>query len=406
MKILKYAVFLFYFTPFLEVSAQIMKDYSANFPKTLVLEGAVLQQNRHLIKENDIYKKEALQNLLSKADKILKEKKVYSVMDKKQVPPSGDKHDYMSTGPYWWPDPTKSDGLPYIRKDGLRNPEYYEITDSQEMDKVEDDAEILALAYYFTKNEKYAQWASQVIKTWFLNSETRQNPNLNFGQAIPGKNTGRGIGIIETRALFRVIDAAILLQGSSSWSKKNHKALKKWFSEYLTWLTESPIGKDEADEHNNHGTHYSVQAIAYALFTNRTEIALAEIEIFKNRMESQLKADGSQPFELARTKSWDYVNMNLDGYFIVAQLAENYKVDLWQYETKEGKNIKKCVDWLVPYLKNEKKWDYEQIKKMEYGESVRILKIASQKYLNPDYDALAKAVDIKTYQSKINQLTF
>lgn len=405
MKILKYTVLLLFFNSFFCLSAQDSKAPTSNFPKTLVLEGTVLQRNHQLIIENDTEKKEALQHLISKADKILKAKKVYSVMNKKQVPPSGDKHDYMSTGPYWWPDPAKPDGLPYIRKDGLRNPEYFEITDSEEMDKVEDDAEILALAYYFTKNEKYAQWASKVIKTWFLNSETRQNPNLNFGQGIPGKNTGRGIGIIETRALFRVIDAAILLQDSNSWSKKDHETLKKWFSDYLTWLTDSPIGKDEADEHNNHGTHYSVQVIAYALFTNRTEIALAEIETFKNRMESQLKLDGSQPFELARTKSWDYVNMNLDGYFIVARLAENCKVDLWRYETKEGKNIKKCVDWLVPYLKKEKKWDHEQIKKIEYGESVRILKIASQKYSNPDYETLAKAVDIQIYKFEINQLT-
>jgi len=406
MKILKFTVLLLCFNSFLCLSAQNLKDPIINFPKTLVLEGTVLQRNRQLILESDTEKKEALQHLLSKADKILKAKKVYSVMNKKQVPPSGDKHDYMSTGPYWWPDTTKPDGLPYIRKDGLRNPEYFEITDSQEMDKVEDDAEILALAYYFTRNEKYAKWASKVIKTWFLNSETRQNPNLNFGQGIPGKNTGRGIGIIETRALFRVIDAAILIQDSKSWSKKNHKSLIKWFSDYLIWLTVSPIGQDEADEHNNHGTHYSVQVIAYALFTNRTEIALAEIETFKNRMESQLKLDGSQPFELARTKSWDYVNMNLDGYFIVAQLAENCNVDLWRHETKEGKNIKKCVDWLVPYLTNEKKWEYEQIKNIGYSESVRILRIASQKYSNPDYDSLAKAVDIKTYQSEINQLTF
>ena len=406
MKILKHTVLLLFFNSFLCLSAQDLKVPTSNFPTTLVLEGSVLQCNRQLIIENDTEKKEALQHLLSKANKILKAKKLYSVMDKKQVPPSGDKHDYMSTGPYWWPDPTKPDGLPYIRKDGLRNPEYFEITDSQGMDKVEDDAEILALAYYFTKNKKYAHWASRVIKTWFLNSETRQNPNLNFGQGIPGKNTGRGIGIIETRALFRVIDAAILIQDSNSWSKKNHKALKKWFSDYLTWLTESPIGKDEADEHNNHGTHYSVQVIAYALFTNRTEIALAEIETFKNRMESQIKLDGSQPFELARTKSWDYVNMNLYGYFIIAQLAENCKVDLWCYETKEGKNIKKSVDWLVPYLKKEKKWEYEQIKNIGYSEIVRLLKIASQKYSNPDYEALAKEVDIQVHKSEINQLSF
>ena len=386
--------------------AQEVNVSSNNSPKTLVLKGEALDRNYQLILANDIDKTKALKSLWNKADKILNEGKLYSVMNKKQVPPSGDKHDYMSTGPYWWPDPTKPDGLPYIRKDGLRNPTYYDISDTQEIDRMRDDTETLALAYYFTKEDKYAKYASKLIQTWFLDAATRQNPNLNFGQGIPGRNTGRGIGIIETRGLFRVIDAAILLQESNQWSKDNHLALQKWFSDYLNWLTTSPIGKDEADEHNNHGTHYSVQVIDYALFTGQAEIVASEIEVFKNRMESQLKPDGSQPFELERTKSWDYVNMNLDGYFLVAQLAENSTINLWQYETKEGKNIKKCLDWMVPYLKKEKKWEYEQIKNIGYIETIRLLKIASQKYSNPDYDALAKAIDIKTYQSELNQLTF
>jgi len=402
----KYIALLFTVVSLSSVLAQEVKVSSNNSPKTLVLKGEALDRNYQLILANDIDKTKALKSLLNKADKILNEGKLYSVMNKKQVPPSGDKHDYMSTGPYWWPDPTKPDGLPYIRKDGLRNPTYYDISDTEEIDRMKDDAETLSLAYYFTKEDKYAKFASKLIRAWFLDEATRQNPNLNFGQGIPGKNTGRGIGIIETRGLFRVIDAAILLQESGSWTKEDHLALQKWFSDYLVWLTQSPIGKDEADEHNNHGTHYSVQVIDYALFTGQADIVLAEIETFKNRIESQIKPNGSQPFELERTKSWDYVNMNLDGYFLVAQLAENSTINLWQYETKEGKNIKKCLDWMLPYLKNEKKWEFEQIKNIGYIETIRLLKIASQKYSKPDYDALAKALDIKTYQSEMNQLTF
>ena len=402
----KYIALLFTLLSLNSVLAQEIKDTPTDFPKTLVLKGEALKQNYQLISANDFEKNKALKTLLGKADKILKEAKLYSVMNKKQVPPSGDKHDYMSTGPYWWPDPTKPDGLPYIRKDGLRNPTYYDISDTQELDRMRADTEALALAYYFTKEDKYAKYASKLIQTWFLDVATRQNPNLNFGQGIPGKNTGRGIGIIETRGLFQVIDAAILLQESESWTKDKHQALQKWFSDYLVWLTQSPIGKDEANEHNNHGTHYSVQVIDYALFTGQPEIVASEIEIFKNRMESQIKADGSQPFELERTKSWDYVNMNLDGYFLVAQLAENSAVNLWQYETKQGITMKNCLDWMVPYLKNEKKWSYEQIKNIGYKETIRLLKIASQKYSDSEYDALAKAIDIKTYQSDMNQLTF
>jgi len=378
-----------------------------NSLKTIVLNGDLLAKNLKVITNNaDPSKKQALESLLKSADKIVKEGNLYSVMHKKQIPPSGDKHDYMSTGPYWWPDPSKPNGLPYIRRDGERNPEYFEITDSDEMDKVEDETETLALAYYFTKDERYAEFASKIIKTWFLDKETRQNPNLNFGQGIPGINTGRGIGLIETRELNRVIDAAILLQNSKSWSKENHEDLKKWFSDFLTWMIESPLGIDEADEHNNHGTYYDVQIISYALFTGQNDLAKKQIAVTKKRIESQLKPDGSQPFELERTTSWGYVNMNLMGFFHNARLAEHLNIDLWNYQTADGKNLQKCVDWMLPYLKKEKTWDYKQIKKIEYNETVNILKIAAKVYSNPAYDQLAKEIDEKNYHSDFGHLTF
>jgi hypothetical protein len=396
---------LFIFSIVNSSQAQNSNTKESSFPKTIAIDGHVLQKNLELITANDLYKVKALTSILKKADKLVADAKTYSVMDKKQLPPSGDKHDYMSTGPYWWPDPSKPDGLPYIRKDGQRNPTYYDITDSQEIDKVEDGVLTLALAYYFTKENKYADFASKLLKVWFLDAKTKQNPHLNFGQGIPGLNTGRGTGIIETRDLFRVCDAAILIQNTKNWNVKDHEELKKWFSEYLTWMLESPIGKDEADSNNNHGTFFSEQVIAFALFTNRLDVVSSEIEIFKNRMESQLKVDGSQPFELSRTKSWNYVNMNLYGYFLIAKLAENNNISLWNQQITEGKNMKNALDWIVPYLKNEKKWEYEQIQKMRYEETVLILKLAAIKYLNPEYDNLAKATDLKVYNSDIIQLT-
>ena len=405
-QILKNSVLLFLLFQINIVFAQENTEIISDVPKTLVIEGDALKRNYQLLSENDIDKKTALESLLNKVDKLVKEAKLYSVMDKKQVPPSGDKHDYMSTGPYWWPDPTKPDGLPYIKKDGQRNPEYYDITDSQELDKLEDNVLNLALAFYFTKDEKYAQFASKLIKTWFLDEATRQNPNLNFGQGIPGLNTGRGTGIIETRDVYRIIDAAILIQGTKNWTNQDHLALKKWFSEYLNWMIESPIGKDEADSKNNHGTFYSEQILNFALFTDNLEIAKNEINTFKIRMENQLKPDGSQPFELARTKSWNYVNMNLYGYFLIARLAENTNESLWNHQITEGKNLKNALNWIIPYLKKEKEWEYEQIQKIGFGETIKILKLAAKRYANPEYEKLAKTIDSKTYQSDYIQLTY
>ena len=374
--------------------------------QTLVLDSKALAKNRQLITENNPEKKAALKSLLNAADKIVKKGKFYSVMDKKKTPPSGDKHDYMSQAPYWWADSTKPNGLPYIRRDGEVNPEYHDITDAQEENNLEADVRTTALAYYFSKEERYAEHAAKLIKTWFLDKNTRQNPNLNFSQGIPGINTGRGIGIIETRGFYEIMDGAILLRGSKFWSDDDHIALKKWFSEYLTWLLESPIGKDEAAEHNNHGTYYDVQVVATALFVGKSDLAKTQLDTTKKRIESQLKPDGSQPHELARTKSWDYTNMNLLGFCILARLAENVATDLWYFETKDGKNIKNCVNWLMPYLKNEKKWTEKQIKKITYEQTILILKMATKAYFNPKYDDLAKAVDAAVYQSYFYQLAF
>ncbi|NJN33338.1 MAG: alginate lyase family protein [Saprospiraceae bacterium] len=258
----------------------------------------------------------------------------------------------------------------------------------------------------FTNDGKYAEHAANLLKTWFLNAQTKMNPNLNFGQGIPGINTGRGIGIIETRGLTEAIDAAILLRGSKSWSEDDHNAFKKWFSEYLTWLTDSPLGNDEAKAHNNHGTHYDAQVICFALFTGQNDLAKKQFEVTKGRIASQFLPDGSQPHELERTTSWNYTNMNLHGFFDLARLGEHFGIDLWHYQTADKKSIRQCLEWLVPFLKNEKKWTHQQIKKREFEVTVSMLKTAAVIYKNADYETLAKQIDPKVYAEPSFQLFY
>lgn len=339
--------------------------------------------------------KSKLGDLISKADKLVKAGKVYSVMNKEQVPPSGDKHDYMSQAPYWWADPSKPNGLPYIRRDGERNPELNKISDTNEMDALIEESEITSLAYFYSGDEKYAKHSANLIRTWFIDEKTRQNPNLNFGQGIPGINTGRGIGLIETRELYRIIDAAILLQNSKSWTAADHQALKKWFGDYLKWMQTSDIGKDESDEKNNHGTYYDVQIIAYSIFAGKPEIARKQIEVTKQRIKDQTEKDGSQPLELARTLSWNYTNMNLLGFFTIARLAENVQIDLWNYQTEDGKSIKKAFEWLLPFVKDEKAWAHQQIKPRTFGQTIKLFQIAAQKYNKTEYLELSKKLENK-----------
>jgi hypothetical protein len=241
--------------------------------------------------------------------------KVHAVTDKEFTPTSGTKHDYMSMGPYWWPNPAKSDGLPYIRKDGEVNPEIKKITDHTYLSELVKRCEYLALSYYFTKDEKYANKATQLLKVWFLDSATKMNPNLNFGQSIPGITEGRGIGIIETRSLADLTDWITLLSGSTAYTSEINKGMQNWYKDYLNWLQQSKNGIDEHNAENNHGTHYDVQAAAFAIFIGDMELAKNIINESKKRFAVQLAPDGKQPLELERTKAYGYSTMNLSGWF-------------------------------------------------------------------------------------------
>jgi len=358
-------------------------------PKTLVLDGAMLEKHRAEHAAAKSSRAGDIADLLKTADKILKAVKTYSVTKKSQTPPSGSKNDYMSQGPYWWPDPSKPNGLPYIRRDGERNPEINNIPDDNEYNDMLEDAEALALAYFFTRDEKYAKHGATILRTWFLDPKTRMNPNLNFGQGIPGISPGRGIGMIETRAMYRAIDAAILLQSSQSWPASDHVALKNWFREFLRWSIESPLGKDESDERNNHGTFYDVQVVTYAIFTDQIDLAKKQLGVTQSRIASQIEPDGSQPHELARTLSWGYVNMNAYGFTILARLGESEGVDLWHFRTKDGRGVREVLEWIVPYAAGEKEWTHKQIKPRAYDLTIPLLEIAALKYKKPEYSAIA-----------------
>jgi hypothetical protein len=351
---------------------------------TFLIKPQYLQNAKDKIQKGDKALLKALDDLKIRADKALKSGP-YSVTYKSKVPPSGDKHDYMSVGPYWWPDSTKVDGLPYIRKDGQVNPERFTIKDADYHGSLCRDVNLLGLAWYFTGDTKYSDHAAKLLKVWFLDKETRMNPNLNYGQAIPGVTDGRGIGIIDTHVLARLIDGLQLLKDSKSLSAADYKGIQDWYKAFLHWMRTSPIGLDEADEFNNHGTWYDVQTVSIALFTGQDDLAKQILEEqTKKRIASQLANDGSQPHELARTVSWNYSVMNLQGFFQLAALAENVGVDLWNYTTPDGKSIKAAFTWLLPFAEKKKPWTHKQIKPIHPEGFAALARIASQHY--PDLD--------------------
>ncbi|ANW95872.1 hypothetical protein AXE80_06075 [Wenyingzhuangia fucanilytica] len=299
--------------------------------------------------------------LLESANKALKEG-VFSVMQKTQTPHSGTKHDYISLGPYWWPDPTKPDGLPWIRKDGEVNPLTRKgNTDFETKRQMIHNTNVLSMAYFFSGKIQYANKALELLKVWFLNKETKMNPNLNFAQAIPGKNKGRGIGIIEFSNITDVITAIEILEMNKVMEVKTSQELRQWFSDYLHWLQTSENGIFEKKTKNNHGTHYDVQVASILLFLDRKEEVREVLESVKKRIAKQISSDGKQPHELARTKALSYSTMNLRGFTELAFIGTKVGVDLWNYRAENGASIINAYEFLKPYAKGFKTWDYKQI---------------------------------------------
>ena len=329
-------------------------------PRVFLMNAEKLEQIKKSIKSNDKQYQAAIASIESAAKKALGGG-TYSVVSKTAAPPSGDKHDYMSQAPYFWPDPTKKDGLPYIRKDGERNPEINKYPDHSNMDKMIGAVETLSLAYYFKGDESYAAKATELLRAWFLDPATKMNPNLQYAQAIPGVNTGRGIGLIETRGLTRVVDSVGLLEGSRPFSEKDKQGVLDWFSKFLSWMQESENGRDESASKNNHGTMYDVQTASFALLIGKRDLARSILETAKQkRIARQIEPDGRQPLELERTRGWSYSIMNLTGLMDLAQLGQDVDIDLWNFETKDGRSIRKALEFLYPFSIGEK-WKYQQL---------------------------------------------
>lgn len=328
-----------------------------------------LKENKRLLKGNSSTMVEALEELKQVADESMK-KPIRSVVEKINIPGIKDKHNYVSMGPYWWPDPSKPDGLPYIRKDGKTNPEVKKITDKAYFNELCGIIADLGLAYFYTEESRYSKNAVQRLKVWFLDSETRMNPNLDNGQYIPGRNTGRMEGVIDTRVLVSLIDGIQLLKSSPEWTSEVGKGINDWFTEFLNWLETNKLGVAASKATNNIGTAYYMQVVQINLFLGKAEPVrkYASNQIPK-LLDQQIDESGVQVHEVKRTNSWNYSILNLNYWFNMANMLEYVGYDLWNFKTNRGRSLNQAFENLLPYALKEKEWDDTQLRNVDLTNS-------------------------------------
>jgi len=378
---------------------------AARLPRVFILNPGSLLKAKQRIQSGDKQLLPALETLKSQADSALNAGP-YSVMEKQTPSPTGDKHDYYSLAIYWWPNPDTANHEPYIRRDGQVNPQIQEF-DGGRIAAMASSVYTLALAYYYTQDERYSERCALLLRTWFLNPETCMNPHLRFAQHIPGVvSEGNCSGLIDTVVLStNVVDSIGLISSSKNWTKTDQKGIEKWFSDYLNWLLQSKPGKEEAIQPNNHGAWYDAQIMAFALLTGRERLAASICRKHSTkRIESQIMPDGSQLAELMRTKAFDYSLYSLEAMFNIASMAEKVHVNLWQFKGNKGQSIRTALDYLTPYADSTRKWPYPQITGFHPESLFPFLRRAAIAYKEPKYEALIEKLPGTSEEHQANRI--
>lgn len=270
---------------------------------------------------------------------------------------AGGLHDFYSEGDYWWPNPDDPQG-PYIQRDGQSNPGNF-TAHRQAMVRFSQIIGTLASAYLLTKNEQYVKHAFTHLRAWFIAEQTYMNPSLLYAQAIKGRVTGRGIGIIDMIQMMEVAQGIRVMESARSVDKEELAKIKNWFAQYLTWVTTHQYGLDERDAKNNHGTCWVMQVAVFAKLTGNQAL----IEDCKTRFKTillpnQMEPDGSFPLELRRTKPYGYSLFNLDAMASICHILSDQQENLWEFSLPDGRKLRKAIEFMYPFVANKSSWTY------------------------------------------------
>lgn len=328
------------------------------------------------------------------ADKLL-DMPPATVLDQRQVAPSGNPHDYYSMARYWWPNPKTADHLPYIRKDGQNNPETLGLG-REALSTFQKQTEVLALAYFYTGEEAYADKCWQMLRAWYLDKKTYMTPHMAYSQVVLGRddNKGRHEGLLDTYSMLYVPDILHVLAPAKATKTADVEAIRRWFADYVHWMTTDPQGIAEDNAKNNHGTAYHVQVMVYAAFAGNDSLSKAYRDSFvERRILTQVQPDGSQPEELKRTRALGYSVFNLTHLLDYVDACYQSGYPLFEQDTLARERILAAIDFLAPYLgKPVESWPFLQINEWDKQQQnlCRLLRRAGRYFPDRGYAELAR----------------
>ncbi len=245
------------------------------------------------------------------------------------------------------------------------------------------DISTLTLAWFFSKDERYAEKASELIGNWFMNAEIN---NEDKDGKFPNEVQYNAISLFDARGYIDIIDAIALLEKSDSWNIRATVKIRRWFSDYLQWLIESENGLNEKNQKNFRGTWYDVQLASYALFSGKREIAREAIGYsLARRIPRQFDGRGLQKFELISLESYSNSCINLEGHIVLGKIADYTGIDYWNDPSMPVNIIQAAYDYIFSFIGKEDQWPYPQSEPVEPGRMVKLVRESEKIFHNPAY---------------------
>mmetsp|Transcript_88179 Transcript_88179/g.213832 ORF Transcript_88179/g.213832 Transcript_88179/m.213832 type:complete len:392 (-) Transcript_88179:17-1192(-) len=206
--------------------------------------------------------------------------------------------------------------------------------------------ERLTLAFWYSAEDKYAESALKLLRTYFLDPSTGLKPNLDYAQAVPGLRQGSASGMSSAtfRWNTRLVDSVELLKRSALWTSIDEQRWSAWSRAWLDYLHTSEFGHHQEElATNNHATWMFVHKIAFAYAVGNSSVGLQTLQSLRvglpGSLVNQIAADGAMPHELKRTWGATYTRMNLKALFYLGVVAERV-----------------CAAWSCP---SRYAWDWE-----------------------------------------------
>lgn len=253
-----------------------------------------------------------------------------SVVDKSKCF-SGNPHNYESLAYYAWPNPDDP-RAPYIYKDGMPSPEYNNY-DGIKLSRLKDHVRVLTEAFTATGDKRYLTSCTEQLNIWFVDKETVMNPNLNYGQFIPG-DSRNGLGhtgaVSEAYNFVYILDYIDELNECNALPTSLNKKMRKWFGKLLVWLRTSDLGLEMNGVADNHAVMYDVLSYRIAQYVNDKKTKRVIRNGFRQkRLATQIAADGRQTRELLRTKSMMYSIYNLQHIVYFCRMLEKDNIHFY-----------------------------------------------------------------------------